>query len=302
MPAIDLSQLLLAIALSFNIFFAVASGDDHHDEGVVISPQIAAKSGIKTASAGPGDIHQTLSVYGKVVADADLISHIRARFPGTIATAKANIGDVVSKGDVLAEVESNESLRRYALTAPLSGMVTDRHATVGESTADQTLFTVANFDCLWAELQVFPSQLQSIAVGQQVSLNANMNAKNNQALSVIKHLIPNDTGSAFVLARVPIDNRNGEWTPGMLLEAKVSILREAVPLVVANSAIQQLEGRPVVFVKEGDSYKARPVTLGRADEHYNEVLAGLNIGEDYVIANSYLIKADLQKSGAEHQH
>lgn len=59
---------------------------------------------------------------------------------------------------------------------------------------------------------------------------------------------------------------------------------------------------PGVFIKEGESYRFLPLTLGRMDDHYVEVLDGLEEGQQYVNQNSYLIKADIEKSEAEHEH
>ena len=297
MKMIALSPYFFVLLFSGKVFYAQAD-TDHHAEAITINHAIAQQSGISTAPAGAGEIHQTLSLYGRVVADADSVSHIRARFPGTLVKVNAKLGERVNKGDVLAEVESNDSLRRYQLTAPLSGIVSERHASVGESTDAQVLFTVANFDQLWAELQIFPSQMAAAKVGQAVSLKLG----DAQLSTQLTHIIPGANDQAFVLARAAIDNRSALWAPGMLVAAELSTSRQAVPLVVDNLALQSIAGITVVFVKEGNKYEARPLTLGRSDSHYSEVLAGLSVGENYVLTNSYVLKADLQKSGAEHQH
>ncbi|MCR8922630.1 efflux RND transporter periplasmic adaptor subunit [Dasania sp. GY-MA-18] len=297
MKMIALSPYFFVLLFSGKVFYAQADAD-HHAEAITINPAIAQQSGISTAPAGAGEIHQTLSLYGRVVADADSVSHIRARFPGTLVKVNAKLGERVNKGDVLAEVESNDSLRRYQLTAPLSGIVSERHASVGESTGAQVLFTVANFDQLWAELRIFPSQMAAAKVGQAVSLKLG----DAQLSTQLTHIIPGVNDQAFVLARAAIDNRSALWAPGMLVAAELSISRQTLPLVVDNLALQSIAGQTLVFVKEGNKYEARPLTLGRSDSHYSEVLAGLSVGENYVLTNSYVLKADLQKSGAEHQH
>ncbi|MCR8922754.1 efflux RND transporter periplasmic adaptor subunit [Dasania sp. GY-MA-18] len=274
-------------------------GDLEDQEGVVeITDAMASKAGITTFVAGPGEINKTLTVYGRVIADPGRISHIRARFPGTITQVSASIGERVEKGQKLAEVESNESLKRYVLKAPFSGIITARHASQGEATEEQALFTVANFDQVWAEFQIFPGQMSRIALGQPVT----MSIESEQTTSMIKHLIPSDSGQPFVLARAAIDNKQGRWTPGLLLQGLVTVEQVQVALRVDNRSFQTFESRTVVFVKEGERYEARPVTLGRSDSRFTEVLDGLKSGDEYVVKNSYLIKADLEKSGASHDH
>lgn len=263
-----------------------------------IKESIAEEAGIKVKTAGPGEINQTVTVYGKAVTDPSSISHVRARFPGAVTRVAANIGDRVEKGDVLAEIESNESLKRYPLKAPFAGVITARHATQGEQTSERALFTVSNFDQVWAEFQVFPGQVQRVAVGQIVAVSVN----SAQTMSMVKHLIPSDSGQPFVLARAPIDNTSGMWTPGLLLVGKVTVDQFQALLVVDNKALQTLGNETVAFIKVGDSYQARPLQLGRSDGRFTEVLKGLNVGDQYVVDNSYLIKADLEKSGASHSH
>jgi cobalt-zinc-cadmium efflux system membrane fusion protein len=58
----------------------------------------------------------------------------------------------------------------------------------------------------------------------------------------------------------------------------------------------------VVFSRHGDVYQGRPVRLGRRSGEYVEVERGLAAGETYVTEGSYLIKADIAKAGASHDH
>ena len=58
----------------------------------------------------------------------------------------------------------------------------------------------------------------------------------------------------------------------------------------------------MVFVRDGDLYEAQPVELGRRDANWAEVVAGLVPGQEYVAANSFILKADVGKSGASHDH
>lgn len=303
-----LTLLTLAAIIFFgtvNSAFAESGGGheeehkEHANEGrVEIAPEIASKAGIKSEAARSGHIKQTMTVYGKTVADPSKVSRIRASYPGTITNIRANIGDHVKAGVVLAEIESNESLKRYTLKSPLTGVITTRNGNPGELAQEQVLLTVANYEQIWVEFRVFPSQAQKVSVGQSVTASADF----RQSESVIKHLLPDDSGQPFLLARVPLDNANGKWVPGLLLEGKVVIKQTQVPLMVDNRALQSVQGRQVVFIQVENSYEPRPLGLGLSDGNFTEVLEGLNIGDQYVVENSYLIKADLEKSAASHDH
>ena len=86
------------------------------------------------------------TVYGNVVTDPASLSHIRARFDGMVTKVNANLGNKVKKGETLAVVESNESLKSYPVAAPFSGTVIARHANEGELSNGQVLFSIANYD------------------------------------------------------------------------------------------------------------------------------------------------------------
>jgi len=273
-------------------------GHDHPIERVTITSAIAAQTGITVETAGPGMINRSVTLYGNTAIAPDRLSHIHARFPGIIKTVKVNIGDSVQAGAVLAEVESNESLKLYSLTAPINGLVTQRHANAGEATRDQLLFAIASFDPLMAELQVFPGQLSSVQSGQPVQLRAGDLVHQSRVL----HLLPGEGETSAMTARAPISNPESRWSPGLLVTAEVGVESVEVAVRIDNRALQIFEGNDVVFVHKDEDYEPRQVRTGRRDDTHTEILAGLQPGERYVVTQSYLIKADLEKAGAEHHH
>lgn len=269
--------------------------DEHnHTESVTINDSTAQQSSIKIAQAHSGFVMSTQRVFGKVVNDASQISHIGARFDGTIMQVNVNVGQTVKKGDKLARIESNQSLHPYYVEAPFDGMIIERHANSGELTQDQPLFTLFNDNILWAEFKIFPNQMRVIKKGQKVIID-------NEVFS-IAHIIPNQNNQPFELARVRLDNHDHGWRAGVILKGDVITQSTTAQIRVSNEALQQFENKTVVFIKQGDTYEPSPVTIGLRDNLYSEVLTGLNKGDEYVVKNSYLIKADLEKAGAEHVH
>lgn len=302
-----LHTLLLSLFLTCTTVLAADAADEHaeeehaeeeHADSVVIEPSMARQAGITTAMAGPGVIREAITVYGTTTMNPQGISEVRARFPGLVVAIEPDVGDRVSAGDMIAEIESNESLQRYRIQSPISGRVVSRNANPGETTGEQPLLTIINYDRLWAELTIFPSNARHIQPGQEVIMEADGELMRGS----ISHILPGSSESPAVLARVTLDNSDGRWTPGLLLQADITIAQVEVALAVDNRAIQSFEDNPVVFVQEGDTYASRPVTLGRKDAEQTEILSGLEPGELYVVENSYLIKADLEKSSAEHAH
>ncbi|MCG8438491.1 HlyD family efflux transporter periplasmic adaptor subunit [Alcanivorax sp. VBW004] len=278
-------------------------GHDHdeHEHGEENSSRIedkmASKVGIVTSVSGPQELHQTITVFGSIVSAPEQMSHVRARFEGLVKTVKVTLGDRVKAGDVLAEIESNESLKTYTIRSPITGRVVQRHANTGEVTQDQVLFSIANFDTVWAELRVYPAQQSSVSEGQAVHLLTG----SGSVASTVDHILPS-IESPYQLARVKLANDKQSLSPGLMTEARIEVGRFSVALAVAKDAVQTLGGRQGVFVKQGEEYRFTPLVLGRSDDHFYEVVEGLEAGSDYVSQNSYLIKADIEKSEAEHEH
>jgi cobalt-zinc-cadmium efflux system membrane fusion protein len=108
--------------------------------------------------------------------------------------------------------------------------------------------------------------------------------------------------SQSVQARVILDNAAGLLRPGQFVRARVTVAEHPVELAVRQSAIQRFRDFEVVFARFGETYEVRMLELGRRNSEWIEVLGGLKPGSEYVTGNSYLIKADIEKSGASHDH
>lgn len=111
-----------------------------------------------------------------------------------------------------------------------------------------------------------------------------------------------DETTRSVTGRVVIPNNNKLWPPGTFVTVELILKERAVPVAVRADAIQSLRDWSVVFVNYGNFFEGRPLELGANDENWVEVLDGLSAGENYVVENSYAVKAEIEKSGAAHSH
>lgn len=265
---------------------------------IAMAADIADASGLTTAIASEGVLRERIQLYGKLVADPLRISHIQARYPGLIRSVKPTIGSSVKAGEVLAMVESNESLREYPLLSPIDGRVVERHANAGEFTADRVLFSVLDDQVLELHLQVFPGDAGKIKPGQPVEVNAG----GQQARTRIEYITPRHGETPTLEVHAPVDNRAGNWVPNQAVEGWITVAETPVAVRVDNRALQTFRDWQVVFIKVGDTYEIRPLALGRSDGQFTEVLDGLTAGDEYVVENAFVLKADLEKSGASHDH
>jgi len=267
---------------------------------VQIANEIALASQIKTSKAGPRNIQERLNLTGEVQVDPNRISHVRARFPGVVKKIEKALGQSVRRGELLANIQSNESLQNYALKAPISGIIMQRNLQVGEATGSEALFTIVDLSEVWIELDLFDKDLQRVKQGQTAQIET---LSGQSVVGTINWLSPIAAhASQSIQARVVLKNPSGEFRPGQFVRGSVITGEHAVPLAVRQSAIQGFRDFQVVFARFDDTYEVRMLELGRSDHDWIEVLGGLKAGTEYVTDNSYLIKADIEKSGASHDH
>ena len=267
-----------------------------------IDPKIAQAGGIRVAKAGPGLIADQHEVQGLLTPVEGRLAKVMARYPGPVRALRANVGDRVRAGQALASVESNLSLTTYAVTSPISGVVMARSASVGTvATEGAPLFEIADLSTLWVDLHVFGSDAQHIAAGSRVDITRMSDGVIAQ--TVIERVLPGTaTASQSAVARASVRNDDGLWRPGSAVRARIVVTEQPAPLVVPLSALQTFRDWEVVFIRVGDTYEVRPVELGQRDAKNVEVLEGLKAGNQVVVEQSYLVKADIEKSGASHDH
>lgn len=271
-------------------------------ESTAIPAAIAQRSGIVVATAGPGTIADEHEVQGLVTPLEGRIANITARYPGPVRSLRANVGDRVKAGQTLATVDSNLSLTTYAIASPITGVVLARNASVGEVAVEgTTLFEVADLSTLWVDLHVFGADASHLRPGVPVTV---MRMGEEQGVeTTLDRILPGTaTASQSTVARASIANADGLWRPGSAVRARVTVEQQPVSLAVPLTALQRMDERDVVFVREGERYIAKPVGIGRRDARRMEVLSGLRADEQVVVEQSFLIKADIEKSGASHEH
>jgi cobalt-zinc-cadmium efflux system membrane fusion protein len=262
---------------------------------------MAASLGVETEPAGPATLVEELVVYGRVRANAERTREVRARFEGTLDSVLARIGDRVVKGTPLFVVESNESLRHYTVSSPLTGTVTQRDANPGEQTGGRLLMTITDTDSVWVNLAVFPVDRSSVTVGQSVSI---WPALGGMAVDGVISRIGTDVDphDQSVLATVELSEPGPQLLAGTFVTGRIQVGEHTVPLAVRREGIQTFRDWRVVYAQIGDEYEVRMLELGRSAGKWVEVLSGLEPGTRYVTRNSHLIKADIEKSGASHDH
>jgi cobalt-zinc-cadmium efflux system membrane fusion protein len=294
---------------SFDVAVEVEHGGERYAwaypsyEGrVVMSSEVAELSGVTSEPTQARHIRTVRTARGKIVPSEHRIAHVIPRFAGLVREGRKHIGDRVEKGEVMAVIESNQSLQPFEVRSQIEGTVVNGHLVVGEFVPEnQWVYIVADISEVWADLFVPLRERDAIAKGQRVFITSVTGAATKEGR--VSYVAPYaDERAQAQLVRVVIPNEAGDFVPGAFITGEIVVSEEAVPVAIKRQAIQRFRDWQVVFVRVGDIYEVRPVTLGRSDGDWMEVHAGLTPGEEYVVGNSFLIKADILKAGASHDH
>lgn len=189
----------------------------------------------------------------------------------------------------------------FGLSAPFAGEVVAREASIGEmAEPTDTLFTIADLSRVWIELNVFERDLSRVRVGQTVAVTVTAYPGRTFPGRIVYLGAVLDAARRTVPARVEIPNLNRALKPGMFASASIQVGEGGPPVVVvAQDAIQEVEGKTVVFVpgnKPGE-FRTVVVTVGEpVDGRRVTVLSGLTAGARVVVAGAFALRSELAKS------
>lgn len=189
--------------------------------------------------------------------------------------------------------------------SPIGGTITEKHAIVGElSDPSKSLFTVADLSSVWVQVDINEKDLAKIHKGQAatVTVGAFPDLKLKGRITYIADLV--DQATRTVKARIEVANPGRRLKPEMFATVELALAADAPPvLAVPEDALQDLDGKRVVFVAESDSeFAARPVQTGRETGGMVEIVAGLREGERYAVKGSFILKSELKKGEMTDEH
>lgn len=274
---------------------------DSYEGRTTIGQAQADAAGVEVEVTGPATIEETVTLAGRVELQPHGRAEVSAWFAGRIVEMTKKIGETVKKGEMLAKVRASSSLQTYAVPAPISGVVMERRANVGDVAGSNPFYIITDTTKVHAEFYVYPSDAERLHPGQQVtvkSLRGGASAK----LQIETILPSTDMMTQTIVAHVELPNDNKIWRPGQAVEGVVVIGKSDVPLAVKTEALQRFRDFTVVYAKFGEAYEVRMLELGLRTPEWSEVLSGIDPGVSYVTKNAFLIRQDVEKSGASHDH
>jgi len=235
----------------------------------------------------------------KISAEQDYLAARTALQEARIATQNATqkLTAIGASGNA-----GGKSLNRFELRAPFDGTVVEKHLALGEAVAaDANVFTISDLSTVWAEFVIAPKDLDRVRVGEKVKIASTaFDGKAEGTVSYVGSLLGQQTRTAT--ARVTLPNPKMAWRPGLFVTVGVTDSSAEVPVAIDAQALQSIGEQQVVFVAVPGGFLAQPVKTGRSDGKLVEISHGMQAGWKYVAGNSFVIKAELGKAGAEHSH
>lgn len=343
------------------------------EEGrVSMTDEQLKQNGVQIMTAGPARIKASLQLIGEIRLNEDRTVHVVPRLAGIVESVRANAGDQVKKGQVLAVISSqslsdqrsellaaqkrlslarttyerektlweekisaeqdylqaraamqeaqimaqsaqqkltalgasssSSNLTQYEIRSPIDGVITDKRISTGTVTKeDANIFVISDLSSVWVDLTVRAEDIGALKTGQKGTVKSTaFDAQDVGTVSYIGALVGEQTRTAK--ARIVLANPKGTWRPGLPVNVNLIAGEVDVPVAISTDAIQTIGDRQVVFGRYGNLLEARPLELGRSDGKFIEVLSGLIVDEKYAGTNSFLIKAEIGKSSAGHDH
>ncbi|MBP1752376.1 MAG: efflux transporter, family, subunit [Geobacteraceae bacterium] len=189
--------------------------------------------------------------------------------------------------------------------SPISGIITEKHAIVGElSDPSKNLYTVADLSSVWVLVDINEKDLAKVHKGQSaiVTVGAFPDLKMKGRITYIADQL--DEATRTVKARIEVANPGRKLKPEMFANAELALPTDAqTVLVVSEDALQDLDGKKVVFIAENETeFMARQVQTGRAAGGMIEIVSGLKEGDRYAVRGAFILKSEVKKGELVDEH
>jgi cobalt-zinc-cadmium efflux system membrane fusion protein len=200
--------------------------------------------------------------------------------------------------------EHEKSYRREAsytvVRAPIAGVIIKREGAPGEVVGpDKELLTIADLSIVWILVDIYEKDLAYVRRGVPVEIAVETYPGEvfRGTIRYVADLLDPETRTAK--ARVEIPNPQRKLKFGMFATVRLRVQAtsgSASIIAIPSSAIQQVDGQPVVFVKkDATTFERRGVKLGLTMGDLVEVAEGLKGDEEVVTAGSFALKSELLK-------
>ena len=207
----------------------------------------------------------------------------------------------LSEAQINSIESSGKVIENFPVYATVSGTVTEKMVEIGQSVKQgQGLFKIADLQSLWAEFDVYESQIESIKTGQNIEVSTNTQS-DKTIISKVSFIDPVlNTKTRTVTLRADLNNSKGLLKPGMFVKGKLSAITKSNSISVPASAVLWTGKRSVVYVKTKQDqaiFEMREVQIGSKIGESYQVLVGLKNGDEVVTNGAFTVDAAAQLQG-----
>lgn len=214
----------------------------------------------------------------------------------------------ISQQTVEALSKTGEINPKYEIVAPIDGRVIEREVTLGELVGPEKerLMALADLGTVWVVADVPEAKLGEVTKNAKVEIV--VPALGGQTFeATVSYVSPElDASTRTARLRAEVVNPERKLLPGMFARAEIAAGGSSEPVVaVPEEAVQTVEGEPAVFVPvegEANTFAKKQVGVGTPIGGMVPIFAGLKEGERFVSNGSFILKAELGKAGAAHEH
>ncbi len=189
------------------------------------------------------------------------------------------------------------------IVAPISGTISDREASVGQSFQDSgaKLMSIVNDSQVLATANIYEKDLGQIKVGQKV--NVRVASLPDRLFTGTINRIGTVVGEGRVVpVQAQLDNAGKQLKPGMFAELEVVTDRTSKPIVaIPTAAIIEANGKKNVYIQSGDTFQSVEVNIGQITGDLAEVKTGLFAGDRVVTQGGMLLYAQSLRGGNKTQ-
>jgi Cu(I)/Ag(I) efflux system membrane fusion protein len=173
-----------------------------------------------------------------------------------------------------------------------SGYITAINANEGEYVLEGgPVIQLANLSTLWAEAQVYTTQMPSINKNENVTVQIpDLNETINGNIDFVNPEINPDT--RINLVRVTVPNKNNLLHPGMSVYIILQNKQRNALTLPAAAVLRDSKGASVWVQTKPGIYEIRMVKTGIAENDAVEIISGLNTGEAVVTTGAYLLNSE----------
>jgi len=216
------------------------------------------------------------------------------------AAAEADIRLQLARSRMGSSSLTAEASRQFSIRAPMDGHITARNVQIGaQVNVGDELFQMADLSWLALEFSLPSARAAEVEAGTPIAVTAGLRRADGR-LTFLSPVI--DPLTRQVPAIAHLANPDGLWRIGETVNVSVSLGSGGSVLAVPQSAVQTVEGKPSVFVRNAEGFEITPIQTGETADEWVTVLSGLSADVEIAVQGSFVLKAEAEKGESDHAH